>query len=73
MMKRLIRCVREYKWAALLSPLAMVGEVAMEVTIPLVMAALYDRGIAAGNMTVVWQKALLLLLCALVSLFFGVT
>ena len=72
MMKRLIRCVREYKWAALLSPLAMVGEVAMEVTIPLVMAALYDRGIAAGNMTVVWQKALLLLLCALVSLFFGV-
>ena len=72
MMKRLIRCVRDYKWAALLSPLAMVGEVAMEVTIPLVMAALYDRGIAAGNMTVVWQKALLLLLCALVSLFFGV-
>ena len=72
MMKLLIRCVREYKWAALLSPLAMVGEVAMEVTIPLVMAALYDRGIAAGNMTVVWQKALLLLLCALVSLFFGV-
>ena len=72
MMKRLIRCVREYKWAALLSPLAMVGEVAMEVTIPLVMAALYDRGIAAGNMTVVRQKALLLLLCALVSLFFGV-
>ena len=72
MMKRLIRCVREYKWAALLSPLAMVGEVAMEVTIPLVMAALYDRGIAAGNMTVVRQEALLLLLCALVSLFFGV-
>ena len=72
MIKRLLRCVREYKWAALLSPLAMVGEVAMEVTIPLVMAALYDRGIAAGNLTVVWQKALLLLLCALVSLLFGV-
>ena len=72
MIKRLLRCVREYKWAALLSPLAMVGEVAMEVTIPLVMAALYDRGIAAGNLTVVWQKALLLLLCAVVSLFFGV-
>ena len=72
MIKRLLRCVREYKWAALLSPLAMVGEVAMEVTIPLVMAALYDRGIAAGDLTVVWQKALLLLLCALVSLLFGV-
>ena len=72
MIKRLARCVREYKWAALLSPLCMIGEVAMEVTIPLVMADLYDYGIAAGNMTVVWQKALQLLLCAVVSLAFGV-
>ena len=72
MMKRLVRCVREYKWAALVSPLCMIGEVAMEVTIPLVMADLYDYGIAAGNMTMVWQKALQLLLCAVVSLVFGV-
>ena len=72
MMKRLVRCVREYKWAALVSPLCMIGEVAMEVTIPLVMADLYDYGIAAGNMTVVWQKALQLLLYAVVSLVFGV-
>ena len=41
MIRRLLRCVREYKWAAILSPLAMVGEVAMEVTIPKVMANLY--------------------------------
>ena len=72
MIKRLARCIREYKWAALVSPLAMVGEVAMEVTIPLVMADLYDYGIAARNMNVVVEKALLLMLCALVSLFFGV-
>ena len=72
MIKRLARCIREYKWAALVSPLCMIGEVAMEVTIPLVMADLYDYGIAAGNMTVVWQKALQLLLCAVVSLAFGV-
>ncbi len=72
MIKRLARCIREYKWAALVSPLCMIGEVAMEVTIPLVMADLYDYGIAAGNMTVVWQKALQLLLCAVVSLVFGV-
>ena len=61
MIRRLSRCIREYKWAALLSPLCMVGEVAMEVTIPLVMADLYDYGIAMSNMTVVWQKALQLL------------
>ena len=65
MIRRLSRCIREYKWAALLSPLCMVGEVAMEVTIPLVMADLYDYGIAMSNMAVVWQKALQLLLCAL--------
>ena len=72
MIKRLARCIREYKWVALMSPLCMIGEVAMEVTIPLVMADLYDYGIAASNMTVVWQKALQLLLCAIVSLIFGV-
>ncbi len=72
MIKRLAQCIREYKWAALASPLAMIGEVAMEVTIPLVMADLYDQGIAMSNMTVVVQKALLLLLCAVASLMFGV-
>ena len=72
MIKRLARCLREYKWTALVSPLAMIGEVAMEVTIPLVMAQLYDQGIAAGNMTVVVQKAMVLVLCAVVSLIFGV-
>ena len=30
MIKRLARCIREYKWAAILSPLCMTGEVAME-------------------------------------------
>ena len=72
MIRRLARCLREYKWTALVSPLAMIGEVAMEVTIPLVMAQLYDQGIAAGNMTVVAQKAMLLVLCAVVSLMFGI-
>ena len=72
MIKRLARCVREYKWTALVSPLAMVGEVAMEVTIPLVMADLYDYGIAARNMNIVVEKALLLMLCAVASLSFGI-
>ena len=72
MIRRLARCLREYKWTALVSPLAMIGDVAMEVTIPLVMAQLYDQGIAAGNMTIVVQKAMVLVLCAVVSLIFGV-
>ena len=71
MIKRLARCVREYKWAAMLSPLCMIGEVAMEVLIPLVMADLYDYGIAMQDMSVVLSKALLLVVCALASLAFG--
>ena len=71
MIKRLARCVREYKWPAILSPVCMVGEVTMEVLIPLVMAKLYDYGIVQQNMTVVVQQSLLLMLCAVASLGFG--
>ena len=72
MIKRLARSVREYKWSAMLSPLCMVGEVAMEILIPLVIAELIDKGINAGNMRVVWQQGGLLALLALCSLTFGV-
>ena len=72
MIKRLARCIREYKWAAMLSPLMMVGEVAMEVTIPLVMAELYDYGIVLQDMQTVVVKSIQLVLCALMSLCFGV-
>ncbi len=72
MLKRFARCIREYKWAAILAPLTMVGEVAMEVTIPLVMASLYDHGIEAQNMDIVVTRSIQLVLCALMSLLFGV-
>ncbi len=72
MIRRLARCIREYKWAAILSPLCMIGEVAMEVTIPLVMKDLYDQGVAMQNMDVIARQSLLLVLCALASLMFGV-
>jgi len=72
MIKRLARCIREYKWAAMLSPLCMVGEVTMEVLIPLVMADLYDYGVVLQNMEVVVSKSILLVCCAIASLGFGV-
>ena len=71
MIKRLARCVREYKWAAILSPLCMVGEVTMEVLIPLVMATLYDYGIVQQNMQIVISRSVLLVVCAIASLGFG--
>ena len=72
MIPRLARCIREYKWAAILSPLCMVGEVAMEVMIPLVMAQLYDKGITQQNMEVVVRQAVILIILAICSLSFGV-
>ena len=67
MIRRLSRCIREYKWAAVLSPLCMTGEVIMELLIPLVMAQLYDYGIALQDMNVVITRSIQLVLCALLK------
>ena len=72
MIKRLAQCIRQYKWAALLSPVCMIGEVTMEVLIPLVMANLYDYGVALGDMNIVVTRSVQLVICALMSLGFGV-
>ena len=72
MIKRLARCIREDQWPALLSPLCMIGEVSMEVLIPLVMADLYDYGIVMQNMNIVVTRSILLIILALCSLSFGV-
>ena len=72
MIRRLARCIREYKWPTILSPLCMAGEVIMELLIPLVMANLYDYGVSTGNMDIIVRKSILLGLCALLSLTFGV-
>ncbi len=72
MIGKLAKSIRQYTLPAILSPLCMIGEVAMEVTIPLVMAKLYDYGIELGDMDVVVRQAILLAVCALASLCFGV-
>ena len=72
MIKRLARSIREYKKAAIMAPLCMMGEVAMEVLIPLVMANLYDFGIVMQDMGIVVTRSVLLVLLAAASLAFGV-
>ena len=72
MIRKLARSIREFKWAALLSPVCMVGEVTMEILIPLVIAEMINTGIQPGNMGAVLKQGGLLLLCALCSLTFGV-
>lgn len=72
MLLKLARSVRQYWLAALMSPVCMIGEVYMEVRIPGIISHIVDYGITPGNITVVWQQGLLLVLTALCSLIFGV-
>ena len=72
MIKTLAKSIREYTWAALLSPLCMVGEVYMETKIPRVLSQIVDLGVTPGDMGVVVMKGLLLVLFSIMSLCFGV-
>ena len=72
MIKTLAKSIREYKWAALLSPLCMVGEVFMETRIPRVLSRIVDLGVTLGDMGAVIRYGLLLVLFSICSLCFGV-
>ncbi len=72
MIKKLLARVREYRRQAIATPLFMVGEVSMEVMIPMIMKWMVDRGIEAGSMPDIWLYGGLLLLAAMFSLASGV-
>ena len=72
MIKRLLASVRQYWLSAILSPVCMIGEVYMETRIPRIIGDLVDLGVEAGNLSVIWQHGLLLVLSALCSLAFGI-
>ena len=72
MIKTLARCIREYKWATILAPVCMIGEVYMETKIPLVLAKVVDEGVSVGSMGAVVGNGGLLVLYALISLLFGI-
>ena len=72
MIRNLIPSLRQYKWPALISPLCMIGEVYMEVQIPLVLAQIVDLGVEMGDMGAVVKYGMILVLYALLSLVFGI-
>lgn len=71
MIKRLSQCIREYKKDAILSPLYVLVESLLDVAIPFVMAGLIDKGIEAGNMSMILRYGAILVGFALVALTFG--
>ena len=72
MVKKLMAHVKEYKTNAILTPLFMLLEVAMEMVIPLMMASIIDDGVNAGNMNHIYKMGIYMILIALVGLFAGV-
>ncbi|MCR5605323.1 MAG: ABC transporter ATP-binding protein/permease [Treponema sp.] len=63
---------KKYKVSMAFSPLAMIGEVVMEIIIPLIMANIVDVGIANQDLAYTTKVGLLMVIAACISLSFGV-
>lgn len=72
MLKTLLKQVGENKKASILTPLYTAGEVAMEILIPFITAAIIDKGIQMGDLGKICLYGGLMIVCAFISLFFGI-
>ena len=68
---RLFSYLGKFKKQAILAPLAVVGEVALEIYIPFLMAQIIDVGIAQKDVPFIVQTGLLMIVAAVFSLLFG--
>lgn len=71
MIKHLASCIGEYKKDSLLSPIFVILEVILEVAIPTLMAYMIDQGIEKGNMQVLGEMAVILVILSFLSLACG--
>lgn len=67
----LAKQIKEYKLPSFLTPVFMIGEVIMEMIIPLLMASIIDKGVDAGDMGHIYKVGGLMVLTAIFSLIFG--
>ena len=72
MVKRLLREVKEYKTASILTPICMILEVVFETLIPYLMASIIDKGINNSDMDHVVKIGGLMFLVAILSLLTGI-
>lgn len=61
----------KYKICSVLSPVSMIGEVLLEIVIPLFMARIIDVGIANGDLSYVLKVGLIMVGLSCLSLLFG--
>ena len=72
MFKTLLKQVRQYKGAMILTPVWTTLEVIMGILIPYVTASLIDKGVMAGDMDNVFRYGVMMLGIACLSLLFGI-
>lgn len=72
-MKIFLRFLKEYPRESVLAPLFKLLEACFDLCVPLVVAAMIDRGIGTGNTGFLWKMTLLLVLLAFVGLACSVT
>lgn len=72
MIKRLSKCIREYKLPSILSPIFVTIEVFLEVFIPLIMGKLIDNGIYMEDTNYVVKTGFFLIFLCILSLLSGV-
>lgn len=72
-MKKLLRYMKSYIKECIFGPLFKLFEAALELIVPLVIAAVIDTGIAGGDKAYVTKMCLLLALLGVVGLIFSVT
>lgn len=72
MIKRLSKCIREYKLPSILAPIFISIEVILEVFIPKIMGKLIDNGIDMGDTSYVVKMGFVLIILCSLSLLSGV-
>lgn len=72
-MKKLLVYLRDYKKECVLGPLFKLLEASFELIVPLVMAAIIDVGVAAGDRAYIMRMCLVLVLLAAVGLTCSIT
>ena len=72
MYRTILRHFKQYRTAAILTPVWTAAEVVMGVLIPYVTASIIDKGINAGSMPNVYKYGSYMVLMAFLSLLFGI-
>lgn len=72
MIKTIAKHIKEFKKAAIATPIFMILEVIMETIIPLMMSSIVDKGVELNNISHIYKMGALMFVAALFSLTVGI-